>query len=141
MAARVQIPLGVPMKKLALTILLFVAVSCGGSDSASNAPADSDFVAPIGVAGEIAKVVCEPLSSLWQKSPSEIKESFEKTRIAGSIAAGALDEVSKIIKPGITTDQIDQLCYEYINDHNAYSAPLFYRGFPKSCCTSTNHVI
>ena len=42
---------------------------------------------------------------------SEIIESFEKTRIAGSIAAGALDEVSKIIKPGITTDQIDRLCY------------------------------
>ena len=72
---------------------------------------------------------------------SEIIESFEKTRIAGSIAAGALDEVSKIIKPGITTDQIDHLCYEYINDHKAYSAPLFYRGFPKSCCTSTNNVI
>jgi hypothetical protein len=68
------------MKKLALTILLFVAVSCGGSDSASNAPADSDFVAPIGVAGEIAKVVCEPLSSLWQKSPSEIKESWQCKR-------------------------------------------------------------
>jgi methionyl aminopeptidase len=72
---------------------------------------------------------------------SEIIESFEKTRIAGNIAAGALDEVGKIIKPGITTDQIDLLCYEYINDHKAYSAPLFYRGFPKSCCTSINHVI
>ncbi len=70
-----------------------------------------------------------------------IKESFEKTRIAGSIAAGALDEVSNIIKPGITTDEIDKICYEYINDHGAYSAPLFYRGFPKSCCTSTNHVV
>ena len=70
-----------------------------------------------------------------------IRESFEKTRIAGSIAAGALDEVSKIISPGITTDQIDKLCYEYINDHGAYSAPLFYRGFPKSCCTSPNHTI
>ena len=72
---------------------------------------------------------------------SEIQESFEKTRIAGSVAAGALDEVNKIIKPGITTDQIDQLCYEFINDHGAYSAPLFYRGFPKSCCTSANHVV
>ena len=69
------------------------------------------------------------------------KESFEKTKIAGSIAAGALDEVDKIIKPGISTKQIDELCYEYINDHGAYSAPLFYRGFPKSCCTSTNHVV
>ena len=68
-------------------------------------------------------------------------ESFEKTRIAGSIAARALDEVKKIIKPGIKTDKIDKLCYEFINDHGAYSAPLFYRGFPKSCCTSTNHVV
>jgi methionyl aminopeptidase len=70
-----------------------------------------------------------------------IKESFEKSRIAGSIAAGALDEVTKIIKPGISTDEIDKICYEFINDHNAYSAPLFYRGFPKSCCTSANHVV
>ena len=69
------------------------------------------------------------------------KESFEKTRAAGSIAAGALDEVSKIVKPGISTDEINKVCYEFINDHNAYSAPLFYRGFPKSCCTSTNHVV
>tara|TARA_B100000579_G_scaffold209829_1_gene171381 strand:+ start:262 stop:1038 length:777 start_codon:yes stop_codon:yes gene_type:complete len=71
----------------------------------------------------------------------EIQESFEKTRVAGSIAAGALDEVSKIIKPGISTDKIDSLCYEFINDNGAYSAPLFYRGFPKSCCTSSNHVV
>jgi methionyl aminopeptidase len=71
----------------------------------------------------------------------DYKEAFEKTKIAGSIAAGALDETNKIIKPGISTDQIDKLCYEYINDNGAYSAPLFYRGFPKSCCTSTNHVV
>ena len=72
---------------------------------------------------------------------ADIKESFEKTRVAGSIAASTLDEVAKIIKPGITTNEIDNLCYEFINDHGAYSAPLFYRGFPKSCCTSTNHVV
>ena len=72
---------------------------------------------------------------------TNFKESFEKTRIAGSIASGALDEVAKIIKPGISTDQIDKICYEYINDNKAYSAPLFYRGFPKSCFTSTNHVV
>ena len=69
------------------------------------------------------------------------KEAFEKTKKAGEIAAGALDEVAKIIKPGIQTDKIDKLCYEYINDNGAYSAPLFYRGFPKSCCTSTNHIV
>ena len=70
-----------------------------------------------------------------------IKEAFEKTKIAGTIAAGALDQLGKIIKPGITTDEIDKICYEYINDNKAYSAPLFYRGFPKSCCTSVNHVV
>ena len=69
------------------------------------------------------------------------KEAFEKTKKAGEIAARALDEVSKIIKPGIQTDTIDKLCYEYIKDCGAYSAPLFYRGFPKSCCTSTNHIV
>ena len=71
----------------------------------------------------------------------DIDESFKKTRLAGSIAASALDEVSKIIKPGITTSEIDKLCYEFISDHGAYSAPLYYRGFPKSCCTSVNHVV
>ena len=72
---------------------------------------------------------------------NNFKEAFEKTKIAGSIAAGALNEVSKIIKPGISTAEIDKICYEYISDNKAYSAPLFYRGFPKSCCTSTNHVV
>ena len=72
---------------------------------------------------------------------NDYKEAFEKTKVAGLIAAGALDEVLKIIKPGIKTNQIDELCYEYLNDHGAYSAPLFYRGFPKSCCTSTNHIV
>ena len=71
----------------------------------------------------------------------DFKEAFEKTRLAGTIAAGALDEVAKIIKPGIKTEEIDKLCYEFLKDHGAYSAPLFYRGFPKSCCTSTNHIV
>jgi len=71
----------------------------------------------------------------------DIKEAFRGTRIAGTIAAGALDVVAKNIKPGIATNQIDKLCYEYIKDNGAHSAPLFYRGFPKSCCTSANHVI
>ena len=48
-------------------------------------------------------------------------KAFEKSKIAGSIASGALDEVSKIIKPGISTDQIDKICYEFINDNKGYS--------------------
>ena len=71
----------------------------------------------------------------------DIQEAFDGTRTAGMIAAAALDEVAKIIKPGVTTNQIDKLCYQFINDKGAYSAPLFYRGFPKSCCTSPNHII
>ena len=68
-------------------------------------------------------------------------EAFAKTRTAGIIAAEALVEVGKIVKPGVSTNDIDKLCFEFINDHGAYSAPLFYRGFPKSCCTSVNHVV
>ena len=68
-------------------------------------------------------------------------EAFDGTRKAGAVASGALDEVAKIIKPGIKTDDIDKLCFEFINDNKAYSAPLFYRGFPKSCCTSPNHTV
>ncbi len=68
-------------------------------------------------------------------------QSFEKVREAGSVASGALDEVYKIIKPGISTDEIDNICYEFLNDNNAYSAPLYYRGYPKSCCTSINHTV
>ena len=55
----------------------------------------------------------------------DIKEAFEKTKIAGAIAAGALDQLSELIKPGITTDEIDKVCYEYISDFKAYSAPLY----------------
>ena len=72
---------------------------------------------------------------------NNFKESFELTKIAGSLAAGALDEVTSFVKPGITTDQLDKICYEFVRDNGGYSAPLFYRGFPKSCCTSTNHVV
>ena len=71
----------------------------------------------------------------------KILEAFEGTRKAGSIASAALDEVAKIVKPGIKTEEIDKLCFEFINDNGAYSAPLYYRGFPKSCCTSTNHIV
>jgi len=69
------------------------------------------------------------------------KESFEQIRIAGSLAADTLDEVTNYIKPGVTTSKLDKICYEYIKDNGGYSAPLFYKGFPKSCCTSVNHIV
>ena len=68
-------------------------------------------------------------------------EKFEKMRITGKLAAQTLDMITEYIKPGISTDKIDQLCYEFIRDNRGYSAPLFYRGFKKSLCTSLNHVV
>ena len=68
-------------------------------------------------------------------------EKFEKMRLAGKVASQTLDMITNYVKPGITTDKIDQLCYEFIRDHGGYSAPLYYRGFKKSLCTSLNHVI
>ena len=68
-------------------------------------------------------------------------EKFEKMRIAGNLAAETLDMLTENIKPGITTDYIDKLGYEYIRDNGGFSAPLFYRGFKKSLCTSLNRVV
>ena len=68
-------------------------------------------------------------------------EKFEKMRIAGNLAAKTLDMLTEHIKPGISTDYIDKLGYEFIRDNGGYSAPLFYRGFIKSLCTSLNHVV
>ena len=69
------------------------------------------------------------------------QEAFEKTRESGMLASSALDEVDSYVKPGVTTKFLDKICYEYIKDNGGYSAPLFYKGFPKSSCTSANHVI
>ncbi len=71
----------------------------------------------------------------------QFKEKFEKMRIAGKLAAQTLDMLTNHIKEGISTDYIDKLGYEFIRDNGGYSAPLYYRGFKKSLCTSLNHVI
>ena len=68
-------------------------------------------------------------------------EKFEKMRIAGKVASKTLDMITDHIEPGITTKKIDNMCYEFIKDNGGHSAPLFYRGFKKSVCTSLNHII
>ena len=68
-------------------------------------------------------------------------EKFTKMKVAGKLAAQTLDMITEYIKPGISTKKIDQLCYEFIRDNGGYSAPLYYRGFNKSLCTSLNHVV
>jgi methionyl aminopeptidase len=68
-------------------------------------------------------------------------EKFEKMRLAGNLAARTLDMLTDHIKIGVSTNYIDKLGYEFIRDNNGHSAPLFYRGFQKSLCTSLNHVV
>ena len=68
-------------------------------------------------------------------------EKFEKMRLAGNLAARTLDMLTEHVKPGVSTDFIDKLGYEFIKDNGGYSAPLFYRGYKKSLCTSLNHVV
>jgi len=69
------------------------------------------------------------------------KEKFEKMKIAGNLAAKTLDMLTDFIKEGVSTNYIDKLGYEFIRDNGGYSAPLYYRGFSKSLCTSVNHVV
>ncbi|WP_028661904.1 type I methionyl aminopeptidase [Saccharomonospora saliphila] len=68
-------------------------------------------------------------------------EVIEAMRVASRIAAQALEEGGKAVKPGNTTDDVDRVVHEYLLDHGAYPSTLGYRGFPKSCCTSLNEVI
>lgn len=67
---------------------------------------------------------------------------IEKMRIAGRLASEVLDMIEEHVKAGITTDELNTICHDYIvNEQDAIPAPLNYRGFPKSICTSVNHVI
>jgi len=68
-------------------------------------------------------------------------EVIEAMRVASRIAAQALEEGGKAVKPGATTDDIDKVVHEFLLDHHAYPSTLGYRRFPKSCCTSLNEVI
>jgi len=68
-------------------------------------------------------------------------EAFEGMRAAGRLAAEALDLLAGEVAPGVTTDHLDRLAFEFAMDHGAVPAPLNYRGYPKSICTSINHVV
>ena len=72
------------------------------------------------------------------KTPNEI----DKMRIAGRLAGEVLKMIRPYVKPGVTTGELDRICHDYIvNEQQAIPAPLNYRGFPKSICTSVNHVV
>lgn len=68
-------------------------------------------------------------------------EDYSKMRAAGSLASQVLDYITPFVKEGITTEELDQLCHDFILAHHAIPAPLNYHGFPKSTCISLNHVV
>jgi methionyl aminopeptidase len=68
-------------------------------------------------------------------------ETIERIRVAGRIAAQALEEVGKHVQPGVTTDELDRIGHEFLLDHGAYPSTLGYKGYPKSLCSSLNEVI
>ena len=68
-------------------------------------------------------------------------EDFAGMRKAGRLAAETLDMIVPHVKPGVSTEELDRICHEFIVGHGAVPAPLNYRGFPKSICTSINHVV
>jgi methionyl aminopeptidase len=69
-------------------------------------------------------------------------EAIERMRTAGRLAADVLDMIEPHVQPGVTTDELDAICHDYITRvQKAIPAPLNYRGFPKSICTSVNHQV
>jgi methionyl aminopeptidase len=84
---------------------------------------------------DLAEYSATPLITIH--GPSD----FEGMRRAGRLAAEVLDMVTPHVRPGATTEELDRLCHDFILAHRAVPAPLNYRGFPKSICTSINHVV
>jgi methionyl aminopeptidase len=83
------------------------------------------------------RILAKPVSIIIKTS-----EEIAKMRVAGRLAAEVLDMITLKVCEGITTEELDQICHDYIVEvQQAIPAPLNYRGFPKSICTSVNHVI
>ena len=83
--------------------------------------------------------------SRWSAEPRQIKihdePAFDGMRRAGRLAAEVLDFIVPEVQPGVTTEHLDRLCHDLIIERGSVPAPLNYRGFPKSICTSVNHVV
>ncbi|GAM73032.1 methionine aminopeptidase [Vibrio ishigakensis] len=75
--------------------------------------------------------------SIKIKTETEI----EKMRAAGKLAAQVLEMIEPHVKEGVTTEELNRICHEFTLENGAYSAPLDYHGFPKSICTSINHIV
>ncbi|MFB0833359.1 type I methionyl aminopeptidase [Arthrobacter halodurans] len=85
--------------------------------------------------------VGRPAPAKFEGSEVKDAETIERIRVASRIAARALREVGRAVRPGVTTDELDRIGHEYLVSHGAYPSTLGYRGFPKSLCASINEVI
>jgi methionyl aminopeptidase len=75
------------------------------------------------------------------EAPVHGPEAFESMRRAGRLTAEALDMLADHVRPGVPTDELDKVVFEFAMDHGAFPATLHYRGYTKSTCTSINHVV
>lgn len=114
---------------------------------ADRAPRGTLVPGRISAERQVPSVIARP-EYLFHDGPErvtapEIKsaETIERIRVAGRLAARALQEATKAIAPGVSTDELDRIAHEYLCDHGAYPSCLGYMGFPKSICTSINEVI
>jgi methionyl aminopeptidase len=85
--------------------------------------------------------VDKPAPARFEGSDVQDAETIERMRVAGRLAAQALQEVGRAVQPGTTSDELDRIGHEFLCDHGAYPSTLGYRGFPKSLCSSINEVI
>jgi methionyl aminopeptidase len=85
--------------------------------------------------------VGKPLPEPYVGSDVQPPEVIEKMRVAGRLAAQAMQAAAAVIAPGVTTDEVDRVGHEFLVDHGAYPSTLGYKGFPKSMCTSVNECI
>ena len=69
------------------------------------------------------------------------ENGFFQMRQAGELAAEVLDYITDFVEPNVSTEQLDQICHDYIIKKNAIPAPLNYKGYPKSTCISVNHIV
>jgi methionyl aminopeptidase len=90
---------------------------------------------------ERPEYVDKPLPAPHRGGDVQTPETIEKMRIAGRIAAQAMQAAASVIAPGVTTDEIDRVGHEFMCDHGAYPSTLGYKRFPKSLCTSVNECI
>ncbi|GGJ77035.1 methionine aminopeptidase [Pilimelia anulata] len=85
--------------------------------------------------------VGKPGPRRWTGSHVQSPSVIERMRIAGKLAARAVQLAGEHCKPGVTTDELDEIVHDFLVEHGAYPSTLGYKGFPASCCTSLNEVI